>query len=172
MPTTLQLVQAMRNSHYRGETFYERFMGACVAGPNDCIIMTRHDGGDRRYPTIAFEAKGQRYLRRASHVALAFEGIEVPPGKIAMHSCDNTKCVNKHHLSVATHEDNMADMVAKGRSMQGQKHRDAKLTAEQVLEIRAKGQDNPILVPLLACRYGVSKATIRNILAGRKWRHL
>ena len=34
---------------------------------------------------------------------------EIPNGMIALHSCDNKRCVNPYHIRIGTYSDNMAD---------------------------------------------------------------
>lgn len=41
---------------------------------------------------------------------------EIPQGKVIMHSCDNTKCVNPDHLVLGTQKENIHDMIKKGRA--------------------------------------------------------
>lgn len=49
---------------------------------------------------------------------LLFRG-EIPDGFEVAHKCDVRICVNPQHLWLATHADNMADMIRKGRHRAG-----------------------------------------------------
>lgn len=57
-----------------------------------------------------------RRTRFAHRVAWEIEnGVPVPVGMDVCHRCDNARCVNPDHLFVASHKDNMHDMIQKGR---------------------------------------------------------
>ena len=63
------------------------------------------------YGTICFD--GNKYsVHRLSFQH--FKGI-IPAGMHVMHECDNPACFNPTHLFLGTHQDNMQDMVRKGR---------------------------------------------------------
>lgn len=94
----------------------------------------------------------------------------IPKGLHVLHRCDTPCCVNPAHLRLGTHEDNMADMRAKGRAVghAGASNPRAKLTEDQVREIRASS-----LPPAeLSRHYGVTLTMIRYIRTGKSWTHV
>ncbi len=52
---------------------------------------------------------------RAHRVAYELLKGPVPPGKLILHSCDNPRCCNPHHLRPGTVADNARDMTERGR---------------------------------------------------------
>ena len=89
---------------------------------------------------------------------------KIPEGLCVLHSCDNRKCCNPEHLSVGTHQQNMDDMMAKGRW-----GGNAKLTLEKVREIRQKFIETKTCKEL-AIEYGVCYNTIWDIIKNINWK--
>ena len=104
-----------------------------------------------------------------------------------LHTCDNPPCVNPAHLYAGTQQRNIDDMWERDRgpsglknghytqpecTLKGEQHGMARLTPEQVLEIRALYLPGIISQSKLAKRYGVTREHVREILHRRRWRHL
>lgn len=103
---------------------------------------------------------------------LAWKLINGDPGELEVaHKCDNRICVNPSHLFLATHQENMADCVSKGRHTFGEKNKRSKLTPAQVLEIRANPPKHGEMKKL-AEKYGVRANHISRILSGAFWKHI
>lgn len=97
-------------------------------------------------------------------------------GTCVLHRCDNPSCVRPDHLFLGTNADNVRDMDAKGRRVNGQlrgsKHHAAILNEEQVREIVVAHRVRGVSQSQLGRDYGVSHSTINHIFTGRIWTHL
>ncbi len=99
----------------------------------------------------------------------------IPEGMEVCHNCpggDNGLCVNPAHLFLGTSRENAADSVRKGLLPRGERAPHAKLTEPQVIEIRHRYANSSISHEKLAREYGVSTASIRNIILRINWRHV
>lgn len=92
-------------------------------------------------------------------------------GMIILHSCDNRKCCNPHHLSEGTKNDNSLDMINKGRSCKGENIKTSKLKKDDVIKIRNLYNENYTYTSL-ATQYNVSVYTIYCIVQKKTWRHI
>lgn len=137
---------------------------------NECLIShVRATAGG--YAVARINGK-HHYLHR-----LALEsrlGRTLEDGELACHRCHRPNCINADHLYAGTYADNMRDMVLAGRCRsggpKGEQHYRAKLTADQVREIRDQYAAGEISQSRLAERFGVSLPTISGIVTRRYWR--
>jgi hypothetical protein len=102
---------------------------------------------------------------------MKFGGI--PAGMFVCHHCDNPLCVRPDHLFLGTNADNMRDMARKHRGLIqcGEGNNAAKLTAEQVREIRRRRASGETLVSL-GRSFGVTYQAIYYIDIGRNWKEV
>jgi hypothetical protein len=106
------------------------------------------------------------FVHRALY--LAIHG-SIPAGQEVCHRCDVRSCLNPDHLFAATHLENIADCVAKRRTVRGERAGLARVTWAQVREIRAwlaAGETTGAI----ARTFGVSGPQISKIGTGRQWR--
>lgn len=60
--------------------------------------------------------KGSGTMCRTHRLSWWMHRGPIPDGLKILHHCDNPPCVNPSHLFLGTNDDNMEDMVSKGRS--------------------------------------------------------
>ena len=92
-------------------------------------------------------------------------------GKYVCHQCDVPACLNPAHLFLGTPRENSRDMASKGRANPGNRRGDAcgrraKLTREQVIEIRRR---TDLTHKQAGAIFGVSAAAVGFIRKGVTW---
>lgn len=90
--------------------------------------------------------------------------------KFVCHRCDNPRCSNPVHLFAGTAHDNKRDSMRKGRHAHGNRHGNAKLTAQDVIQIRRLYENKQASQVVLATQFGVHQAAIAAIVVGRNWK--
>lgn len=134
--------------------------------PNGCIEwqMSCNNYG---YPRIQVAGKVRLVTRLVLKIITGNDGLNL----MALHSCDNRKCISPSHLRWGTHEENMLDGKLRNRFAKqiGEKAGRSKLTEQQVVFIRSL--HNPSAKEL-SQSFGVSKTNINNILNGKIWTYL
>lgn len=85
-------------------------------GPDACWpwLGATRDGGYGSWWDPSLRRLVPSHREAARRAGIPIDGLMV------LHRCDNPPCCNPAHLSAGTHVENMADMVAKGRSLRGQ----------------------------------------------------
>lgn len=168
--------QFIYNHHYRASSDAEKFWSKVViADDNECWLWQSSLSKDG-YGMFKTCHDYQRKSFRAHRYAYELHNGPIPDGLLALHKCDNPTCVNPNHLFLGTQQDNIDDMIAKGRDNMavpcpGERNAAAKLTEAQVIEIRrrkAAGESGYSL----AKEFGVIQATISKIVLRKTWRHV
>lgn len=140
----------------RRTVFWSR---VAIGAPNECWEwrgFLRPDGYGHAWMG---RARGHWLSHRA---ALYFATGECPPDLDVLHSCDNPACCNPVHLRLGTHNDNMADCHAKGRTVAKLDEREI----DTVLARLANGESQRSI----ARDYHVNQTTISNIATGKRQR--
>lgn len=98
----------------------------------------------------------------------------IPDGLLVCHTCDVRNCVNPSHLYAGTEADNSRDMESRGRGNhpKGMRMAAAKLTDDDVREIRRAYAAGGISQQALADQYGVAQHAVSRIVRGLSWKHV
>jgi hypothetical protein len=117
------------------------------------------------YGQISLKGKSYRAHRLIySHCT----GRELTPDIYLCHTCDNKLCVNPSHLFEGSTDENMQDMVSKGRQCKGVKQHLSKLVEEDVLKIREMIKEG-FSDSYISQFFPVDRTGIYSVRVGRTW---
>ena len=136
-----------------------------VAGPDECWPW---QAGRISYGYGSFTVNGRLILAHRFSWSLA-NGRDAGEARV-LHSCDNPPCCNPAHLHLGTQQDNIDEMMSRGRHVapSGESHPCARVSATDVREIRCAHASGESAISL-GRRFGVSGTQIIRIARGRAW---
>lgn len=149
-----------------------------TANPNKCWEWQAYRN-PRGYGSFGLTKTVGSHAILAHRAAWELTYGEIPDGLFICHHCDNRACCNPSHLFISTNQDNVNDMVNKGRNSKGTKHAlnrigekngNHKLTAKEVKYIRERYAMGGISYKELGREMGISKPTIGHIIRREIWK--
>lgn len=141
---------------------------AKVDKTKSCWIFTSNHGGTT-YGMLSVP-KGEEYL--AHRISWVIHYGLIPRGLKVLHTCDQPRCVNPLHLFLGTSQDNMDDMVNKGRSLKGSRHPMTNMSESDVVEIRRLYQETKLSQQAIADMYRINQTAVGFIIRRITWKHI
>jgi hypothetical protein len=151
----------------------DRIGSSSIPEPNSGCWLWLGALSNSGYGRIMITHHGVGKVQSAHRVSWREVNGEIPGGMYVLHRCDQRSCVNPDHLFLGTQQDNMNDMVAKGRTnppqrATGEAAHLSKLTDAQAHYVLS----SPKTGRSLATELGVSKSCISSLRTGYSWKHL
>lgn len=147
--------------------------------PDGCWLWTGsiNPDGYGMFGAAPYGAVSPATGRGAHRVSWEMAFGAIPEGMAICHRCDNPRCVRPDHLFFGTPADNAADRSRKGRSFrasqnQGTKNGRAKLTEQDVQEIRRLHREHRWPTKDIAGHFGISDRSIHAVITKKSWKHM
>lgn len=142
-------------------TVFDRLDLGSIPEPNSGCHIWIGDATVHGYGLLRWQGK-RMYAHRLSWSAHNKQPI--PDGMSICHRCDNPHCINPEHLFLGTHQENMADAVTKDRFPAGNRHWNAKLSDDDVRNIR----NSNLYQHEIASLYGITQGHVSEIKSSKK----
>ncbi len=124
------------------------------------------------YLSLTLHRLGKAKTFRVNRLVLeAFVG-PCPAGMISCHNNGVPSDNRRVNLRWDTHKANSQDTIAHGRSTRGERNSHHKVTAADVVKIRAEHGEGGISYSALGRRYGLTAASMRKLVLGLNWGHI
>jgi hypothetical protein len=127
---------------------------------------------DNCYPTVGYgmiaSGGGKPAYIYAHRLSYEIWNGPIPKDLWVLHKCDNPSCCRPDHLYLGTAVENGRDQRVRGRSPHGAGHYRAKLSDEDVAEIRRLGTKGGVSHKAIALRFNVQRSLISMILSGAR----
>lgn len=151
----------------RGES-KRMFLELAALETDECVIWPYAKASQRGYGQVYID--GQKLY---AHREALVRRTPPPDAKsVVRHGpCNRPACMNYRHLSWGTQAENNNDKLRDGTHSIGERNGWAKLTEDEVLELRRR-YGNGERQRALAVEFGVTVMTVNRAIRGESWRHV
>jgi HNH endonuclease len=118
----------------------------------------------RGYPQMRFAGR----TREVHRIVCMLAHGDPPARHDAAHRCGIPRCINPRHLRWTTRKANIAEGMNHTNDQNGERNKQARLTAAQVLDIRA----DPRSGRLIGLDYGIHQVHVSMIKRRKAWAHI
>jgi DNA-binding XRE family transcriptional regulator len=124
------------------------------------------------YPMVTLKAGGKRLYRYVHTLILeAFSGPR--PAKYQAAHLNGVRADSRlDNLRWVSCKENLSHRIGHGTLNSGSRNGMAKLSEEDVLNIKKIRKENGLTYAAIAKLFGVTDSTIENIVSGRRWAHV
>lgn len=152
-----------------------KFCSRVFACPSGCWEWTGELQKSSGYGVLDTGNKrnGTRKVLRAHRISWNLYKGQIPEGLFVCHKCDNRKCVNPDHLFLGTNQDNVNDMISKGRNTRGELVKGSVFKEQDVIKIREMYLSGLTQADIWrAFDKKVTRGTIAKIVRYERWKHV
>lgn len=137
-----------------------------ASGEADGCVVWPYAKSHNGYAQTQWDGKMQRVSRVVCEMA---HGPAPKDKPLTLHKCGNPSCINANHLYWGDYFDNFADRDRDGTTACAERNGKAKLTNDEVCEIRSGYLSGDALLADLADAYGVHANTISRVITGKSY---
>jgi hypothetical protein len=128
-----------------------------------------------QYGLMAIRHNGKEKPNFVHRIAFSLFHEEWNGASSVLHHCDNPPCCNPLHLFAGNQQDNVDDMMSKGRhgykSHPGEENGRATLTVEQVIAVKTLHSQGVKNIPI-GEQLGIPRWKVAFITGGKTWRNV
>ena len=130
-----------------------------------------HSHPEKCYGEIRVSEPGKTTRWRVHRLMWEINHGDIPANLLVRHFCHTRLCINIDHLGIGTAKDNYEDARKAGRHTHGEIQGSAKMTADQVKEIR-RLRDESVSQRKVAKMFGIGRTTVAHIERRESWSHV
>ena len=134
----------------------------------DCVYTTDVVLDKDGYPRVKHQGK----LWRLNRLIFTYVNGKIPEGNVIGHKCNNKGCINPSHLYLTTPVENSTQAKLDGLYKSGIESGRAKLSEEDVKELRRLYYEEAVSQDKLAEKYKLSQSTVSAIVRNKTYKHI